>query len=364
MLETIREFGLERLAEPHAPREEAQRRHSAYFLAAAEGRSPRAFGADLPRESVDWFVAEQDNLRASFDWFHDQPDPEPELRFAIACGKFWFHYGNWTEARRRLEAALSRAAEAQADAELRVEATVRASVLSWHLGDYEAGKALAEEARALHTQHHLSGYLPGSISLAVSEWKLGNRERAMELFESALSEARAEGDDITLAITLNNIGNSVLADRDFASARPYIEESAALHRRLGQQRRLANDLVDLGFIALAENRGDAAEPVLRESLSVVRTERSMDGLLWAVEGLAAFSLDRGDAAQAVRLLAATTRPRAEIGIAPGYFPIGEEIRERTLQAAREQLGEAAFGAAWEEGEELSLEEAGEAASRI
>ncbi len=29
----------------------------------------------------------------------------------------------------------------------------------------------------------------------------------MELFESALSEARAEGDDIALAITLNNLGN-------------------------------------------------------------------------------------------------------------------------------------------------------------
>ena len=362
MLETIREFGLERLAEQD-PREEAPRRHSAYFLAAAEGRAGEEF-VDLPRDSVDWFAAEQDNLRAAFDWFNDQPDPEPELRLAISCGRFWFHYGYWTEARRRLEAALSRAADAQADAELRVRATLRASVLSWHQGDYVAGKTLVEEARALHTQHKLPGYLPGSISLAVSEWKLGNRERAMEHFESALSEARTEGDDIALAITLNNLGNSALSERDFVSARPYIEEAAALHRRLGQQRRLGNDLVDLGFIALAENRGDAAETALRESLSLVRTERSMDGLLWAVEGLAALSLDRGDAAQAVRLLAATTRPRAEIGIAPAYYPIGEEIRERTLQAAREQLGEVAFGAAWEEGEGLSLEEAGEAASRI
>jgi len=362
MLETIREFGLERLAE-HDSREEARRRHAAYFLASAEERAGEEF-VDLPRDSVDWFAAEQDNLRAAFDWFHDQPDPEPELRFAIACGRFWFHYGNWNEARRRLEIALSRAAEAQTDAELRVRATLRASVLSWHQGDYVAGKTLVEEARAIHTQHKLPGYLPGSISLAVSEWKLGNRERAMELFESALSEARAEGDDIALAITLNNLGNSTLAERDFVSARRYIEEAAALHRRLGQQRRLGNDLVDLGFIALAENRGEAAETSLRESVLLLLTERSMDVLLWAVEGLATLSLDRGDAAQAVRLLAATTRPRAEIGIAPGYYPIGEEMRERTLQRAREQLGDAAFNAAWEEGLELSLEEAGESASRI
>ena len=126
----------------------------------------------------------------------------------------------------------------------------------------------------------------------------------------------------------------------------------------------ANDLVDLGFIALAENRREAAETALREGLSLVLAERSIDVLLWAVEGLAALSLEQGDAAQAVRLLAATTRPRVEIGIAPAYYPIGEEIRERTLQAAREQLGEAVFAAAWEDGEGLSLEEAGEAASRI
>ncbi len=117
MLETIREFGLERLAE-HDPREEAPRRHSAYFLAAAEGRAGEEF-VDLPRDSVDWFAAEQDNLRAAFEWFHDQPDPEPELRFAIACGRFWFHDGNWIEARQSVSRPpSSRAAEAQADAEL------------------------------------------------------------------------------------------------------------------------------------------------------------------------------------------------------------------------------------------------------
>ena len=157
---------------------------------------------------------------------------------------------------------------------------------------------------------------------------------------------------------------SALNERDFVSARPYIEEAAALHRRLGQQRRLGNDLVDLGFIALAENRREAAATALRESLSLVLAERSIGRPALGSGGARALSLDRGDAAQAVRLLAATTRPRAEIGIASAYYPIGEEMRERTLQAAREQLGEAAFAAAWEDGEGLSLEEAGEAASRI
>jgi hypothetical protein len=87
-------------------------------------------------------------------------------------------------------------------------------------------------------------------------------------------------------------------------------------------------------------------------------------LLWAVEGLAALALDRGDAAEAVRLLAATTRPRAELAVASDFYPIGEEMRERTMDAAREKLGESMFAAVWKDGEGLSLEEAAEAASRI
>ena len=249
-------------------------------------------------------------------------------------------------------------------ADLRVRALLAASNYSWRQGDYEDGKAFAEEARALHARLGLSGSLPASISLGVCEERLGNRERALELYESALSQARADGDDLASAVVLGNLANVALNERDLVSAQAHLEESIAISRRLGQQGFTASNLIDLGFIALAERRPDAAATALRESLALCRAGEISANLLFAVEGLAAISLDRGDAVEAVRLLAATTRPRAELGIGLDFYPIGEEMRERTLQAAREQLGEAEFAAAWEEGEGLSLEEAGEAASRI
>jgi predicted ATPase len=358
MLETIREYGLERVAELD-PSDEARRRHAAYFLGAAEDRVGKWF-VDLPSDILLWFAAEQDNFRVALDWFHAQPDPEPEIRLAIACNRFWLQSGYWTEGRQRLDAARSRADRAAV--ELRVLVALTVSVFWWRQGDYEGGKALAEEGRALHAEHGLPGPLPGSITLGVCEDLLGNKERAIELYESAASEARADGDDVTLGIVLNNLGNVALARRDLEAARAYIEESAALNRGLGHPN-LANDLVDLGFIALAENRSDAAASAFRESLSLGRSEQSSD-ILFTVEGLAALSLDRGDALEAVRLLAATTRPRAELGFGSDYYTIGEEMREQTMQSAREQLGEDAFAAAWAEGEQLSLQEAGEAASRI
>jgi predicted ATPase len=359
MLETIREYALERRAEQDA-QSEAARRHSEYFLSAAEERAGELL-VDPVRDIVAWFAAEQDNLRATLDRLHGQPDPGPELRLAVACHKYWLQSGQWTEARRRLDAVLSRSPEAPP--ELRARAALIAAMFSWRQGEYEGAKALADEARALQAQHGLSG-VPWALPLSIIEDRLGNRERAMELYESAVSQARADGDDFALAISLSNLGNAVLAQRDLVSARAYIEEAATINRRLGQPRHVANDLIDLGFIALAENRPDAAASALRESLAMSRVERLAETLLFAIEGLATISLHRGDAVEAVRLLAATTRPKAALGLAPDHYPIGVEARERTLRAAREQLREAAFAEAWENGEKLSLEEAGEAASRV
>jgi predicted ATPase len=367
MLQTIREYALERLAE-HDPEGELARRHSAYFLSAAEERAGRIvmlgptsetvtffFNVDFQPGVADWFVAEQDNLRSALDWFHGQPDPAAEFRLVVACIRFWYHHGYWTEARRRLDDALGRAGGVAA--ELRVRALLAAANFSWRQGDFARGKAFAEEARSLVAQHGVPGSLAASLALANCE-QFDNPERAIELYESALRQARADGDDIVSGVALGNLGNIALNERDLVSARAYIEESAALHRRSGQQGTLANDLIDLGTIALAENRRDAAATAFRESLALCRAVGSTDILLWAVEGLAAVALDHGDAVKAVRLLAAMTRPRAELGLTSDFFLIGDEMRERTLQNAREQLGEGGFAGAWEEGEGLSLEEAG------
>jgi predicted ATPase len=362
MLETIREYALERLEERDAG-EATRRRHAGYFVESAEEQSGEPM-YDLERESVDWFVSEQDNLRAALDWLHEQPEPEPELRLAAACNKFWFQSGLWMEGRQRLEAALTRADDV--GDELRARGKLLLSQFLWHQGDYARAKVLAEETIVLNQKLGVTGPrgAHAEITLAICEDQLGNRERSLEIYEAALSRARAGGDDISVATILNNVGNIAIDERNLESARAHIEESAEMHRRLGRQIALAGNLIDLGFIALAEGRPEAAAIALRESLAISRGERSADALLWVVEALAALALARGDAVAAARLLAATTQPRVELGIASDYYTIGQEMRERTLLVAREQLGEEAFAAAWEEGEKLSLEDAGEAASRI
>jgi tetratricopeptide (TPR) repeat protein len=360
MLETIREFALERLRE-NDTLDELRRRCAAYFLAGAEANHGQLFES-LTQDQLDWFEREHDNLRGALDRFH-QADVEPELevRLVIACAKFWNHLGLWSEARRRQDAALERAGGAPPS--LRGRLLWGTAESMWIQGDYRRGKDLAEAAVALldWLGTETLDAIAARNALAASEHHLGNVTRASEIFESAAALARASGNDLALSIALSGLGNQALEAHDLVCARAHLEEAAAIGRRLRQEPLLANTLVDLGFVALAESAVEEAAEKFNASLSICRAIRVTHTLVWAVEGLAAVALARGRPAAATRLLAATDSLRTEFGFARGYYAIGDEVRERTLKGALEQLGEEALATAWADGENLSFEELANAA---
>ncbi len=332
MLETIREYARERVSENDAA-DVAHNRHAEYFVERAEANRSEPF-EDISRDQVDWFEGEHDNLRAALDWLHErEAEPELELRLLVSCEMFWVHRGYWGEGRRRFEAALERAEEVPAS--LRANVLAAASLLAWRQGDYARGKALATAALEVEGGLGEREELSAKIIAGNCEELLGNLKRAAELRQRVLATARAAGQEYAVAVVLNNLGNRALFDRDFTRACAYFDESAAMNRRLGKQQHLANDLVDLGFVALAEARIDDAAEAFGESLGICLAERSVDLLLWVVEGLAAVALERTAPVEATRLLGATTRPRAELGFAENFYPIAEEVRlGRSTQLAR------------------------------
>jgi predicted ATPase/transcriptional regulator with XRE-family HTH domain len=97
MLETIREYGTELLAE-RSETAEVGRRHAAYYLALAEQAGPALTGP----EAVAWLArldAEHDNLRATLRWAQEQDDGVA-LRLAAAVWPFWQQRGHLSEGRR------------------------------------------------------------------------------------------------------------------------------------------------------------------------------------------------------------------------------------------------------------------------
>ena len=92
MLETIREYGLERLAES-GEEEETRRRHAHWVMTLAEAAEPHLFGP-CEREWNNRFDAELGNLRAALAWSLTN-DPTLTLRIAAPLWAYWGGRGSW-----------------------------------------------------------------------------------------------------------------------------------------------------------------------------------------------------------------------------------------------------------------------------
>jgi tetratricopeptide (TPR) repeat protein len=100
MLETIREYALDRLREPDSVRET----HANHFLALAEAAAVASERAPV----FDRLESDHANIRAALAWFRTAADTGRELRLATAMSRFWHDRGYLREGRERLEDAVAR----------------------------------------------------------------------------------------------------------------------------------------------------------------------------------------------------------------------------------------------------------------
>ena len=206
MLETIREYGWERLAEA-GELERMQRAHAACFLALAEEAEPALTG---PQQGT-WLqqlATDHDNLRAALAWSTASQEPEMGLRLAAALARFWSIHGHLTEGRDWLERAL--AAGGAAAPATRAKALNGTGLLTYMQGDYPRAGALSEEALALE---------------------------------------RELGDKRGTASSLNNLGNVASDQGDYLQAMALHKEALALQRELGDKGGAAGSLNNLGIVA-------------------------------------------------------------------------------------------------------------------
>jgi predicted ATPase len=230
LLETIREFASEQLAESDEA-EELARRHAEYFLTFAEAANMAAendYGRDydvLPRE--------QDNLRAAIDRAQAVGDVELALLIAIALENFWVMSDPF-EGMRRFEPLL-----AEAD---HLEPLLRARALRCYGGSC-----------------HMSG----------------NYELARGAFEESLELFRAAGDDFGVAVLLHRIGVSKLVTGE-TGARELFEESLVLFRRLGSRRGEGETIGSLGYLEMKEGNPEKAIELFEESAAIV----ALVGFAW------------------------------------------------------------------------------------
>ncbi|MDP9365757.1 MAG: LuxR family transcriptional regulator, partial [Chloroflexota bacterium] len=107
MLETVREFGLDRLRASGEERE-VRAAHAAYVQTVADLVPERLFSPEFERV-VARLDADHDNVRAALAWAAAADEPEVGLRLAGAMIYYWLVRGGYREGHRHLARALARA---------------------------------------------------------------------------------------------------------------------------------------------------------------------------------------------------------------------------------------------------------------
>jgi predicted ATPase len=295
MLETIREFGLDALAES-GERDAIARAHAEWFLALAERALPELTG---PTQSqwLERFDLEHANVRVALAFLLDAPDGvDAALRLAAAMWRFWWGRGHAREGFSWLERALARPGSANI---ARVRALDAAGEMAYAVADYQRADSWYAEAltiaRPLNDARGMANALNG-IGL-ISRIR-GDLARAGTLHEEALQILRELGDARGIASALNNLGAVAYFRADTTWAESLWQEAADIVRQLGDTRGLISVLGNLGAVALMEGNLDKAAAIQEEVLSSARRVGDVVGTTRALINLGGVLFERGDLARA------------------------------------------------------------------
>jgi non-specific serine/threonine protein kinase len=114
-------------------------------------------------------------------------------------------------------------------------------------------------------------------------------------------------------------------------------------------------LGNLSYAALHQGDYERAEALVREGLALLWELESKYFVNFGLEVSAGPAAAKGQPERAARLLGAAEALREAMGL--GLQPADQFEIDRYEAAAREQLDEATFEAAWAEGRAMTLEEA-------
>jgi predicted ATPase/DNA-binding CsgD family transcriptional regulator len=301
MLETIRAYGLEQLAESGGEASTRQR-HADWCRSFAELADSHSFDA-VGSPWLEQQEAELDNFRAAFDFLRRTEDAEGAARLVFALRRF---------------------------------------LAEGHLSE---GVAWAEWVLAR------KGVLPARaragalLTAAILVENLDRHERAVELGEISLRLAQEEDDDRMVADALHLLGTVAMRQRRFEQAADFFSEAIVTYRRLGHTPMQAFGLAYLATVAIGQ--GDLETAAVRAEVALRFSDESgfARGRAAAEYNLAEIARLRGDLERAADLFGASLVTARRQGEA--WATIECLVGLAAVAAARRRFAEAGrlFGAA-------------------
>jgi predicted ATPase len=385
LLETIRQFAAERLAE--SGDSAAAAAHCAHFLHVAEAAAPHLSGPQQGR----WLArldADQVNLRRATEHAaHDPGGTEQVLRFGVALRRYWMARNRDADALALLIPMLN-GPEARAYPELLGRALVAATLPARYVHvaktlelaeqavqfarQFGAGQLLIESLAALSYACHLAGepeqgLAPGreaverarqlgdDVLLGMSLVAYLHCEAVIDpagaqaLFTEAIACTQRSGDHL-FAYYLNNIaGVHALRTGDIPAARACLHQAARAMRAIGDEN--PHLPVNMGWVLRQDNDADGARSSFEAALRISRRKGARFSLAYATLGLACLAADKGDWHRAA-VLHGTAQAFLDRTGQP-WQDLEARYRHDSLSQVRAHLGEEQCQRAHAEGVALS-----------
>src|SRR5258706_1959846 len=300
MLESLREYALERLAARSKEWTTLKRRHAKYYMALAEAAEPKLEGTEQELW-LDRLEMEHDNFLAALTWSYTSDDEgEIGLLLVGAIWQFWLIRGYVNEGMVWFGRLLERAKSASKLA--RARAYNGFGFLSWAWSDYRQANILLNEGlsifRELGDKHGIAWVLNhlGHVALAQNELEL-----AADMVQESLALFRELGADSNIAWNLLNLGDIVRAQGDDIRAIAYYDESLELFRKINDHRGIAWALDHLGDHVgrtVEEQDYKQAMTLFSESIELFRKLGDKWGTAWVLNHQGKVALAQDDFEQA------------------------------------------------------------------
>ncbi len=351
MLETIREYALERLS-GSTDEIAARDRHAEWCVELAETAEWELIGPN----QVEWFATmrrEVNNVRAALTWAIETGQAEPAQRICGAIWRFWvaesqlFEARDWTSQSLAISDSVTRRSRAR---------TLNAAgIVAHQLGDFETAESSFKEA--LSTYEALKdtrgvAYSLGNLGV-ISDVQQDYRA-ANERYTRALGVFREINDLSHVGFMLGNLGLIAYFQGEYERANTLLNESLENARQRSDRDSEAIVLGNLGLTATAQGEFERAEDLNAEALKIRLELPNRSHLARCFENFALNATGMGVPERAVRFFAAASALRAEIG--SSLPPNDLEHHERAIRRLRSLLTGQQFSRAWEAGVLSPLDE--------
>ena len=304
MLESLREYALERLMARSKEWTTIKYRHAKYYMGLAEAAEPELEGPEQTAW-LDRLEMEHDNFLAALTWsYTSEDDAEVGLRLVGAIWQFWLIRGYVNEGMIWFARFNERTKSASKLA--RARAYNGFGFLNWAWSDYQQANILLNESltifRELGDKHGIAWVLNhiGHVALALNKLEL-----AADMVQESLALFRELGADGNTAWTLLNLSNIVQAQGDVGLGIVYCTESLELFRKVGNHRGVAWALDHLGDRfggKMDEHDYKKAMMFFTESINMFRKLGDKWGTAWVMVQQGKIALAQGDVQQAKLLL--------------------------------------------------------------